>query len=135
MAARRGGRTVRVRGAGVQDVRVGEELHVAYFEDHVQGHPLACSLEDVGGAQLGGREGGDGALGGEAVEGADVVRVPSEWCIMRQRSYETPPRGSLGGLWSHGMGGPGERTSSRHAPVPEAQDILRWRGCTAPLLG
>lgn len=74
--AGRGGRVVGVRRAGVQDVRVGQELDVADVEDHVQREAVAGGLEDLEGLQLGGGQGWDDALVGEAGQGADVVGVP-----------------------------------------------------------
>lgn len=68
---------VRVRGASVQDVRVGDELDIADVEDHVQGQTLGGFFQNAEGFLLAVGEGGDDALVGEAREGADVVGVPS----------------------------------------------------------
>ncbi len=70
------GRVVDVRGAGVEGVRVGDELDVADAEDHVQLDALAGGLEELGGFFLRGRERGDDAEVREALETAHVVRIP-----------------------------------------------------------
>ena len=70
---------IRVLGPRMQHLRVGDELDVADFEDHVQGEALAGCFEHVGGFDLRGGERGDDALGGEPREGADVVGVPPGW--------------------------------------------------------
>ena len=61
----------------VQYVRIGEELDVADFENHVEGKAETGCFEDGGCFFLGGGERGDDAGGGEAGEGADVIGVPS----------------------------------------------------------
>lgn len=70
------GRVIGVGGAGVEGVRVGDELDVADPEDHVQLDTLAGGLEDVGGLLLRGRERRDDAEVREALEAAHVVRIP-----------------------------------------------------------
>lgn len=70
-------RVVGVRGPGVEDVRVGEELDVADFKGHVQSEPGAGFLEDSQRFLLSSRQGRDYAGIGEAGKGLDVVWVPS----------------------------------------------------------
>lgn len=77
MPAGRRRSVVGVCRAGVQDVRVGEELDIANVKNHVQGEAVAGGLEDLESLDLGGGEGWDDALVREAGQRADVVGVPS----------------------------------------------------------
>lgn len=52
--------------AGVENMRVRQELDVANFEDHVQGEFVAGVFEDLHGLQLGGGERRDDTRVGEA---------------------------------------------------------------------
>lgn len=70
------GGMIRVRRSRMKHVRVTQKLDVADVEHHVQLQAEAGPFEDLGGFELGGREGGNEACRGEAGEGFDVVRVP-----------------------------------------------------------
>ena len=50
---------VLVGSARVQDVRIGDELDIPDFEDHVQCEPLAGLFQHLDGVQLLGRQRGD----------------------------------------------------------------------------
>ena len=68
-------RVIGVGGAGMEDVRVAEELDVADLQDHVQRQPQARVLEDLDGALLDVGERRDQTGLGEAGQRFDVVRV------------------------------------------------------------
>lgn len=63
---------------------VGQELDVANVEDHVQRELGAGCFQDEGSALLLGGERGNQTCVREAGKGADVVWVPSVFCVSYQ---------------------------------------------------
>jgi hypothetical protein len=68
---------ISVRSAGVQDMRIGQELDIANIENHVQRETLAGFFKNLQGLVLCWGQRGDDSCVTEAAEGTDVVWVPS----------------------------------------------------------